>query len=1045
MRTEELYFSTIEEAVERLLGELEEDTDTTRSVSSRDNVFYFDGWDGLGASAVLRAVAQRLTTSSSPAGLEFDQVIHIDCSMWESRRALQKVAAEQMNLPEEVMELFDKQDEEDDFKGVAQGSRAEIPQVVRAMHQHIQKLNHRFLVIFHNGSSEEIDLASCCGFPLSGFSTSKVLWTFQGRFRLKPQAKLDAAIESAGTTDAFLSAKTPDCVLYPEIWSDLVRQEAEEVALSCKMNPGTRGIIDRPEQVVECFMYMLELCCRGGHNDSATHGANYWVCDGIIKQLQKEEGYPSVDADDDQDLLWRAAQDLQREMPLDVHNQPPFHLSMFVNSKPCWISPKHGFNWIPTGGILNVDTFQRYIDKLCVLKLSRCTFDFQSPPFLCCRSLRFLWLHHCQSSSTTTGTDDGVGKDEDIRQCFQRLWVLDVRYTDCNQILSAQMMDLMTQLRELNVMGVQEWDIGQLQGRLPNIRKLRVTESEVHRSGSENDLFSEMNKMELLDFSENIIAGSMMPSLSGPGVSSSNSSCCLETVTIVDGFFGYGIGRISFKGCTNLKNIFLGGELRYLRTLDISGTSVKTLDLTTTEIDDLDELYLLGCEKLRAILWPPKEKMKQDFLSKLCIDTTQSSAPPTAQSREGKAKRGASTATTGTSAAAGAAELHEASTRPTSSDFGWHISVRDARLLSSLEPVYSSSRKAYVEVSSIASAGGSSKDEGIKSGSGGNEQPAARAVYKDIMVRHLQQQASKGGGGDALGIVSMWPCPDAPHLLPEKSCYMHLHDRHGQVKTDLLRGSSEGTSGIIRVPDFAFGYAKILHVHDSLSITRAPSHSRGSEWPNLEWCRIERCPKLDYVFGNIRGGLLNYELRTFWASQLIKARYISTSRAPRAYPHMTFLHLDLCPRLIHVLPIGIWPMEDHERTLRHLETLEIAWCGDLREIFPWQSTYTSTPEIFTRDFPGLKRIHLHELPSLRGICGVDVRMSAPNLETVKIRGCWSLRRLPYVKGSSKAVECDCEKDWWDRLEWEDASHMGQYRPIHSRYYKKKLLRGSVLR
>jgi hypothetical protein len=72
------------------------------------------------------------------------------------------MVAEQLNLPGKVMKLFDRQDEDDDFRGVAQGSRAEL-QLVREMYQYIQ--NHRFLLVFHNGSSEEIDLASLCGFP----------------------------------------------------------------------------------------------------------------------------------------------------------------------------------------------------------------------------------------------------------------------------------------------------------------------------------------------------------------------------------------------------------------------------------------------------------------------------------------------------------------------------------------------------------------------------------------------------------------------------------------------------------------------------------------------------------------------------------------------------------------------------------------------------------------------------------------------------------------------------------------------------------------
>lgn len=66
----------IEEAAEQILNELMEDP------SSRNNVIYFDGWDGLGASAVLRAIARRLTPtsmgrSSVRGGLEFQQLIYL--------------------------------------------------------------------------------------------------------------------------------------------------------------------------------------------------------------------------------------------------------------------------------------------------------------------------------------------------------------------------------------------------------------------------------------------------------------------------------------------------------------------------------------------------------------------------------------------------------------------------------------------------------------------------------------------------------------------------------------------------------------------------------------------------------------------------------------------------------------------------------------------------------------------------------------------------------------------------------------------------------
>ena len=56
---------SIDAAAERILDELKEDDATTaRSISSRNSsVIYFDGWDGLGASTVLRAVSQRLAVA----------------------------------------------------------------------------------------------------------------------------------------------------------------------------------------------------------------------------------------------------------------------------------------------------------------------------------------------------------------------------------------------------------------------------------------------------------------------------------------------------------------------------------------------------------------------------------------------------------------------------------------------------------------------------------------------------------------------------------------------------------------------------------------------------------------------------------------------------------------------------------------------------------------------------------------------------------------------------------------------------------------------
>ncbi|CAO2199895.1 unnamed protein product [Urochloa humidicola] len=101
-------------------------------------------------------------------------------------------------------------------------------------------------------------------------------------------------------------------------------------------------------------------------------------------------------------------------------------------------------------------------------------------------------------------------------------------------------------------------------------------------------------------------------------------------------------------------------------------------------------------------------------------------------------------------------------------------------------------------------------------------------------------------------------------------------------------------------------------------------------------------------------------------------------------------------------------------------------------------------------FPELKHMYLHDLSSLQLIC--EAKMFAPNLETIYVRGCWSLRRLPATdacrRQNGRPVAVDCEKDWWDNLEWdgmEFGHHPSLFQPRHPKYYKKRHLRRTVLR
>ena len=141
---------TVEQAVRLIIPYLEDTSNTAHKA------IYFDGWQGLGASAVLRAIAK-----DPPSSLlkKFNKIVHVDCSRWKSRRSLQRTIAQELNLPQQIIDIFDRQDEEDDFRGVDEGSRAEI----RFVGGEILKvlIGHRCLVVFQNGSNDMVNFSDC--------------------------------------------------------------------------------------------------------------------------------------------------------------------------------------------------------------------------------------------------------------------------------------------------------------------------------------------------------------------------------------------------------------------------------------------------------------------------------------------------------------------------------------------------------------------------------------------------------------------------------------------------------------------------------------------------------------------------------------------------------------------------------------------------------------------------------------------------------------------------------------------------------------------
>ncbi|KAF7045018.1 hypothetical protein CFC21_054167 [Triticum aestivum] len=1041
-----LWVKDFDDAVEQLIDLLHHGDSIAEG---KIKAFLFNGWfgEGLGASAVLRATAEHLKskTSDPDTKLQFDKIVQVDCSLWKNRRTMQRQIAAELSLGH-LMPIFDKQDEDDDFRGVDDSSRAEITSIASEIHESL--INTKFLLILHYGGDADIDLEES-GVPLLGrFGKGKLLWTNHGRFLFsRKQHKL--------LTSNFVNIRMYFPVLqmkYSDIQQQLhslLHKEAIEVIRYTGMDD------INPATVVDCFLYSLFLIekLRGfsgsGDYDWATHACNYWICDGIIQRERAWEvgsalygviGQLCRSSHATEDLVgyfdqqikpyrgWksiannRGAQSISA-IPVDAS-------SYFLTFKGHCLHFLENIYFFKGDGLLELpnDGLFQLASNLRVLKLCKCSFDFAFPPFKSCKNLRFLWLDHCAN----TVKEQGGGTS------FPNLIVLDLRYTD--YALQQQMIERMTNLREINTKGVSWRNISHAWKTLQNVHRLRLTKSSDVIT-VDNCSSLDMINLELFDLSGNTCMASL------PAVSSAASlkmlvldGCSnLETIALEGhlplletfSFDGYGptedwahptklpkkefrpksratstkeakVKKISLMGCGQLHSVFLRGLVN-LEELDLSGTAIKMLDLSAMAVPKLRKLLLVGCRQLCSLLCTVSEPLGLEVLH---VDTQEKK-----------------------SLAVCCAQVSESFFT-----FEACITVIDARILwGCIGGLYRSINiyrrdKVHLHISStIHSQINMTKSiEGIGPSQEGFIPTGRSLPYKDIIL--LTDVA-------CLSIVC-----DQRQLQP-----LDVHMEIGDEGHNLERIEEDGRPAFIW---FVWECVQSLHVHDNSSITAIPPRGPRT-WSRLTWCHVERCPKLQSLFSCLPGFNNFNSLRTFSASDLPMAYCIwvktKNPENPRdciyLYSAFTALHhiyLHNCPRLVFVLPISF--------TLPNLETIHIAYCSNLQYVFPLDNKYP--PEIASGvTFQKLKHIKLHHLHRLKQIC--KARLTVPALETISLRDCWALRRIPAVgarQGPKPVV--DCEKDWWGKLQWdglEAGHHPSLFETLHSAYYKEALPRVSVLR
>ncbi|KAK1686858.1 hypothetical protein QYE76_047706 [Lolium multiflorum] len=836
------------------------------------------------------------------------------------------------------MAILDKQDEEDDFQGVVDSSRGEIPTVSRKI-RHVLK-DSRFVMFFNNGSGDEIDLSGSGVPPFGKFGDNLLIW-MSGR-------RLLTIKYSAGQ------------LMFTHVWLSniIVNLTAEQLyAILCKEGAIIAAGID-PTMFSDCCLYKLFLHASfltTTKYDWAGHASNCWICNGtlqvdisreMINVLSRKISL-ECDASILDDVLGKFKKYLKlpflRVKDDDEYEEGPYRWVSMTSKD----TKLHGMQIVPTQTSSFFLEFERFDPLLAlpnglfehssilgVLILCCCAFSFASPPFAKCHSLKFLGLDHC--------TDNNACEIQDQTEwaCLYMLRVLDLHYTEWNEILSVEKIDLMSNIRELNIEGFICWQYtARLQGRLPNLERLRIIKPtcEPDISLDTSNSFIGKTKLEILDFSGNSdmeILPSSLSEVSSLDVLVLDGCTKLQDVVpdvlpqllrsfrldayglpwrrtpnaeqpmeylipfiVTHNKGAHNISKISLKGCTQLDNLFLCG-LPNLVELDLSGSGIQVLDFRTRVVDvpGLKRLFLLGCEHLRAIQWGTELTRTDLDLELLCIDTRVGSVhawPSLTQSKPFKL------------------QVHAV---VEDARLGWSLSLlMDTRdRTNGLEDVYFN-----IHVTSSLVHNGSAQLKAICEKN--------TSIYGDQVNMQRSVLVPANQYIDVLSMVSDVPSMQAFPEPPASNLDRHIEIAEG----------SRGLESALLARDYLIHglayimllYAESLHVHD-VSVTGSMPMGY---WNMLKHCRMERCPKLGTVFPLVprdNWWLFGFEkLETFWAFDLLTARHIWDKDlrlkviTTRYFRNLQRLHLSSCPRLQFVLPM-------RASSFPCLESIHIIHCGD---------------------------------------------------------------------------------------------------------------------
>ncbi|GLT83861.1 hypothetical protein SLE2022_021280 [Rubroshorea leprosula] len=207
----------------------------------------------------------------------------------------------------------------------------------------------------------------------------------------------------------------------------------------------------------------------------------------------------------------------------------------------------------------------------------------------------------------------------------------------------------------------------------------------------------------------------------------------------------------------------------------------------------------------------------------------------------------------------------------------------------------------------------------------------------------------------------------------------------------------------------------------------------------LRRCFVTECEEIGCVVDMVTSSssFIN-NLEELWLDKLPNLSVVVNvggveATSPHIFSNLRFFWMRECSRVKRLFPIELL------QALQNLEEITVWNCQQMEEIIGWEgeeenhTADATTTTTFT--LPKLRGLYLQNLPELKKICPTRGVIVCDSLQSLAIKECPKLRRIPLVGNVRPSPPAALKtitikpKELWESLEWEDPNAKNVLQPF----------------